>query len=78
MQIIQRPPALPGRPSAAGAAGLVGAATPAVAEPPPETGRIRLSKNSGVCLAPQYVAEDLLYAEGFTMWSMSIPSLALG
>jgi NitT/TauT family transport system substrate-binding protein len=52
--------------TAAGAVGLVGAATPAGAEPPPETGRIRLSKNSGICLAPQYIAEDLLYAEGFT------------
>jgi len=36
------------------------------AEPPPETARIRLYKFPGICLAPQYVAEDLLRAEGFT------------
>src|SRR5207247_5719902 len=27
---------------------------------------IRLTKNPGICIAPQYVAEDLLRAEGFT------------
>jgi NitT/TauT family transport system substrate-binding protein len=36
------------------------------AEPPPETPRLRLYKFPGICLAPQYVAEDLLRAEGFT------------
>ncbi len=36
------------------------------AEPPPETPRLRLFKFPGICLAPQYVAEDLLRAEGFT------------
>jgi NitT/TauT family transport system substrate-binding protein len=36
------------------------------AEPPPETTRIRLYKFPGICLAPQYVAEKLLRAEGFT------------
>jgi NitT/TauT family transport system substrate-binding protein len=36
------------------------------AEPPPETTRLRLLKFPGICLAPQYVAEDLLRAEGFT------------
>src|SRR5262249_48862824 len=38
----------------------------AVAEPPPETTKIRLVKISGICIAPQYVVEDLLYREGFT------------
>ena len=33
---------------------------------PPETTTVRLAKISGVCIAPQYVAEDLLRAEGFT------------
>lgn len=52
---------------AAGAAGLSGsAAVFAAAEPPPETTRIRLSKIRSICLAPQYVAEELLRAEGFT------------
>lgn len=36
------------------------------AEPPPETTRIRLFKIPGLCLAPQYVAEELLRVEGFT------------
>jgi NitT/TauT family transport system substrate-binding protein len=40
--------------------------TVARAEPPPETKRIRLSKIPGICIAPQYVAEELLHAEGFT------------
>jgi len=37
------------------------------AEPPPETTKLRLLKEAGrLCWAPQYVAEDLLTAEGFT------------
>ena len=36
------------------------------AEPPPETTRIRLHKMAGICIAPQYVAEEFLHAEGFT------------
>src|SRR3984957_13338383 len=31
-----------------------------------ETTRIRLSKSAAICVAPQYVADDLLRAEGFT------------
>ena len=39
----------------------------AAAEPPPETTKLRLLKEPGrTCWAPQYVAEDLLRAEGFT------------
>ena len=48
----------------AGALGLV--SRPAGAEPPPETTRLRLSQIPGICVAPQYVAEGLLRAEGFT------------
>jgi NitT/TauT family transport system substrate-binding protein len=33
---------------------------------PPETTSIRLSKIPGICIAPQYAAEDLLRAEGFS------------
>jgi NitT/TauT family transport system substrate-binding protein len=52
---------------AAGAAGLLGAnGIGAAAEPAPETTRIRLGKTRSICLAPQYVAEELLHAEGFT------------
>ena len=43
--------------------GLPGAAT---AEPAPEIARIRLTATPAICLAPQYVAESLLEAEGFT------------
>jgi NitT/TauT family transport system substrate-binding protein len=31
-----------------------------------ETTTVRLAKNPGICIAPQYVAEELLRAEGFT------------
>ncbi|HSF32964.1 MAG TPA: ABC transporter substrate-binding protein [Candidatus Tectomicrobia bacterium] len=52
----------------AGTAGLLGLhAGMVVAEPPPETTELRLLKETGrICWAPQYVAEDLLKAEGFT------------
>jgi NitT/TauT family transport system substrate-binding protein len=39
---------------------------PAGAEPPPETTKLRLSQIAGICVAPQYVADELLRAEGFT------------
>jgi NitT/TauT family transport system substrate-binding protein len=51
------------------AAGIGGVFTPArarAAEGPPETTRVRLFKFPGICLAPSYIAEDLLRAEGFT------------
>ncbi len=50
-----------------GTAGLLGLYTRRVAaDPPPETTKIRLTKIAGICIAPQYVAEDLLRGEGFT------------
>ena len=51
-----------------GTASLVGLrAGPAAAEPPPETTTIRLLKAADtICVAPQYVAEELLRGEGFT------------
>jgi NitT/TauT family transport system substrate-binding protein len=52
--------------SGAAAAGLLGARTPLAAEPPPEVSTVRIGKIGGICLAPQYVAEELLRAEGFT------------
>ncbi len=52
------------------AAGTFGAGwcdtSQATAEAPPETTRIRLNKIRSICLAPAYVAEALLRAEGFT------------
>src|SRR5215218_748521 len=58
--------------SAAGLASLAGCggqsmpAIPAASDPPLETPALRLSSIPAVCLAPQYVAEELLRAEGFT------------
>src|SRR5437899_1423066 len=49
-----------------GVAATVATARRASAEPPPETSRLRLLKTSSICWAPQYVAEDLLHAEGFS------------
>ena len=36
------------------------------AEPPPETARIRLVGGRALCFAPQFVAQELLRAEGFS------------
>ncbi len=35
-------------------------------EPPPETTRLRLVQIPSICIAPQYLAEEFLPAEGFT------------
>jgi NitT/TauT family transport system substrate-binding protein len=52
--------------SSAAAAGLFGGSQALAEEPPLETTRIRLYDWSGVCIAPQFVAEELLKAQGFT------------
>jgi NitT/TauT family transport system substrate-binding protein len=52
--------------SSAGVVGLVRARDSYAQEAPPETTTVRLGKIYGICIAPQYVAEDLLRAEGFT------------
>jgi NitT/TauT family transport system substrate-binding protein len=52
--------------SSAGAAGLLGVPNSFGQDGPPETTTIRLVKNGGICIAPQYVADELLRAEGFT------------
>jgi NitT/TauT family transport system substrate-binding protein len=51
-----------------GTAGLVGLQPArALAEPPPETTRLRVSQSPAICFAPQYLAgEQLFQAEGFT------------
>ena len=51
--------------SSACAAGLVAAPRSFAQEAPPETTSIRLARNPSLCIAPQYVAEELLRAEGF-------------
>lgn len=52
--------------SALGAALTFGVPGTALAEPPPETTKIRLLRAASICLSPQYVAEELLRREGFT------------
>src|SRR5262245_61070859 len=49
-----------------GAATLLGVPRTAVAEPPPEIQKIRLVHSPAICLAPQYLAEELLRLEGFS------------
>jgi NitT/TauT family transport system substrate-binding protein len=52
--------------SLAGAASLVRAPPALGAEGSLETTSVRIVKIPGICVAPQYVAEELLRAEGFT------------
>jgi len=49
-----------------GTGAILGArAAAAAAEPPPETTTIRLDRRPSICIAPQYLAAELLKAEGF-------------
>src|SRR5262245_3398587 len=51
----------------AGGAALLGLQSDvAAANPPPETTKLKLDHRPSICVAPQYVAEELLRAEGFT------------
>ena len=50
----------------AGAGALLPGAPALADEGPPETTTVRFSKIPGICIAPQYVADELLRAEGFT------------
>jgi NitT/TauT family transport system substrate-binding protein len=51
----------------AGTAGLLSLASrPVAAEPPPETTTLRLVQLPSICQAPQFIAEELLWSEGFT------------
>jgi NitT/TauT family transport system substrate-binding protein len=52
--------------SSATAAGFIGSGKVGAQEAPPETTTVRLTKIPGICIAPQYVAEELLQSEGFT------------
>src|SRR6516162_10525486 len=52
--------------SLAGAAGLVQPRRIFAAEDGLETKTVRIAHLPGICIAPQYVAEELLRAEGFT------------
>jgi NitT/TauT family transport system substrate-binding protein len=52
--------------SSVATAGLVGIRSSLADEPPPETTTLRLRRDPSICVAPWYIAEDLLRAEGFT------------
>jgi len=52
--------------SAAGAACVLGGRDSLADEGPPEVTTIRLRRDPSICVAPWYVAEELLRAEGFT------------
>jgi NitT/TauT family transport system substrate-binding protein len=52
--------------SLAGTAGLVGAPPVQAADGPPEITSVRFVRIPGDCLAPEYLAEELLRGEGFT------------
>ena len=45
--------------SSAGAAGLMGVRNSLAQEAPPETTTIRLARHSGICNAPQFIADEL-------------------
>jgi NitT/TauT family transport system substrate-binding protein len=65
MQIIQSRRDFLATLSAAGAASVIGARASFAEEGPPEVTTIRLSKDVNICLAPWYIAEELLRVEGF-------------
>jgi NitT/TauT family transport system substrate-binding protein len=52
--------------SSAAAAGVIGCPRLFAQEAPPETSTVRIPKIPGICVAPQYVVEELLKTEGFT------------
>ena len=53
--------------STAGVASLAGWRPPtAAAEPPPETTKFRIAEIPSSCRSPEWMAEELLHAEGFT------------
>jgi NitT/TauT family transport system substrate-binding protein len=52
--------------SAAGAASALGIPTSLADEGPPETTTIRVYRDPSICIAPGFISEELLHAEGFT------------
>jgi NitT/TauT family transport system substrate-binding protein len=52
--------------SSAGIAGLIGGRNSRAQDGRLETTTVRIAKIAGICIAPQYVADELLRAEGFT------------
>jgi NitT/TauT family transport system substrate-binding protein len=52
--------------SAAGAAGVLAGRASLADEGPPETTTLRIGYDSSICVAPNFIAQDLLRGEGFT------------
>jgi NitT/TauT family transport system substrate-binding protein len=52
--------------SSAAAASAFGGARISAQDAPPETTTIRIANTPGICVAPQYIAEELLRIEGFS------------
>jgi NitT/TauT family transport system substrate-binding protein len=52
--------------TATAAAGLIGGPNSKAQDGPLETTTVRIAKIAGICVAPTYVADELLRAEGFT------------
>jgi NitT/TauT family transport system substrate-binding protein len=59
-------------------AGLLSSSLRARAEPLPETARIRFLDDPSICLAPQYLAMELLRQEGFTQVDSISPQPEFG
>ena len=66
MQLVQSRRDFLATMGAAGAAGVLGSPSVLADEGPPEVSTIRIRRDPSICVAPQYIAEDLLHAEGFT------------
>jgi NitT/TauT family transport system substrate-binding protein len=65
MQIIQSRRDFLQRASMAATASILGTRGTLADDGPPETTTIRLVRTSGICVAPIYIAQELLRAEGF-------------
>ena len=52
--------------SSAAGVSAVGGSKVFAQQAPPETTTVRIAKIAGICISPQYVADELLRAEGFT------------
>ena len=64
--------------SAVGAVGLLGGLPGhSFGGPPPETPKLKIAHFPSICVAPQYIVQDLLKAEGFTEVSyVKVPTVA--
>jgi NitT/TauT family transport system substrate-binding protein len=64
--------------SAVGAVGLLGGSPGhSFGEPPPETTSLKIAHFPSICVAPQYIVQDLLKTEGFTeITYVKVPTVA--